>query len=98
MDEKFEIRLIRNAARGMRECADTLDKILADLTGAETAPKEGAVEKPVTLEDVRGLLADKSRAGHTAEVKALLIKHGADRLSGIDPANYAVLMADAEGL
>ena len=40
-------------------------------------------EKPLTLEQVRATLAEKSRAGHTAEVKALLLKHGADKLSDI---------------
>lgn len=56
------------------------------------------VEKPLTLEDVRAVLADKSRKGHTAEVKQLLVKHGADKLSEIDPEKYAVLLADAEVL
>lgn len=55
-------------------------------------------EKPLTLEEVRAVLAEKSRAGHTAEVKELLNKHGADKLSEIDPAEYAALLADAEVL
>ena len=55
-------------------------------------------EKPLTLEQVRAALAEKSRAGHTAEVKALLLKHGADKLSDIDPAEYPALLADAEVL
>ena len=54
--------------------------------------------KPLTLEQVRAALAEKSRAGHTAEVKALLIKHGADKLSDIDPAEYPALLAEAEVL
>ncbi len=52
-------------------------------------------EKPLTLEEVRAVLAEKSRAGHTAEVKALLTKHGADKLSDIDPAEYPALLAEA---
>jgi hypothetical protein len=54
--------------------------------------------KPLTLEQVRAALAEKSRAGHTSEVKALLIKHGADKLSDIDPAEYPALLAEAEVL
>ena len=54
--------------------------------------------KPLSLEQVRAALAEKSRAGHTAEVKALLIKHGADKLSDIDPAEYPALLAEAEVL
>lgn len=54
--------------------------------------------KPLTLEQVRAVLAEKSRAGHTAEVKALLIQHGADKLSEIDSAEYPALLAEAEVL
>ena len=54
--------------------------------------------KPLTLEQVRAVLAEKSRAGHTAEVRALLLKHGADKLSEIDPAKYPALLADTEVL
>mgnify|MGYP000305600539 CR=1 FL=1 len=53
--------------------------------------------KPLTLEQVRAALAEKSRAGHTAEVKTLLIKHGADKLSDIDPAEYPALLAEGGG-
>ena len=66
----------------------------------KTAAKkvEKAEPKPLTLEQVRAALAEKSRAGHTSEVKALLIKHGADKLSDIDPAEYPALLAEAEVL
>lgn len=59
---------------------------------------EKAEPKPLTVEQVRAALAEKSRAGHTSEVKALLIKHGADKLSDIDPAEYPALLAEAEVL
>lgn len=61
----------------------------------EQQPKE---EKPLTLEDVRAVCADKSRKGFTAEVKAILIKHGADKLSEVDPAEYKALLAEVEVL
>lgn len=70
----------------------------ADTKKAEPAPSPAPKEKPLTLEEVRAVLAEKSRAGHTAEVRALLIKHGADKLSDIDPAEYPALLADAEVL
>ena len=64
----------------------------------EETPVEKPKSKPLSLEPVRAALAEKSRAGHTAEVKALLIKHGADKLSDIDPAEYPALLAEAEVL
>lgn len=64
-----------------------------------TKKTEKPMEKPaLTLEQVRAALAEKSRAGHTAEVRALLMKHGADKLSEIDPVKYPALLADAEVL
>ena len=51
---------------------------------------------PMKLTDVRKILTGKSRAGYTAEVKALLRKHGAEKLSEIDPAEYEALAAEAE--
>lgn len=54
--------------------------------------------KPVSLETVRAVLAEKSRAGHTAEIRALLEKHGAGKLSEIAPAEYPALLEEAEAL
>ena len=62
------------------------------------AKKKAVKAKPLTLEEVRAVLAEKSRAGHTAEVKELLNKHGADKLSEINSSEYAALLADAEVL
>lgn len=64
----------------------------------QPAVKAEPEEKPLTLEEVRAVLAEKSRAGHTAEVKALLTKHGAEKLSEVDPTEYPALLADAEVL
>ena len=62
------------------------------------AAKQEPEEKPLTLEEVRAVLAEKSRSGHTEEVRELLAKHGADKLSEIDPAEYPALLAEAEVL
>lgn len=50
------------------------------------------------LEDVRAILADMSRKGYTAQIRELLLKYGAPKLSGISPANYKALMEDVKGL
>lgn len=73
-------------------------KAAAKKTAAKKTVKAEPEAKPLTLEEVRAVLAEKSRAGHTAEVKELLNKHGADKLSGINPSEYAALLADAEVL
>lgn len=88
-------------AQGGQEQPDqTTEERPAQEPEKKTAAKkeEKAEPKPLTLERVRAALAEKSRAGHTSEVKALLIKHGADELSDIDPAEYPALLAEAEVL
>ena len=88
-------------AQGGQEQPDqTTEERPAQEPEKKTAAKkeEKAEPKSLTLERVRAALAEKSRAGHTAEVKALLIKHGADKLSDIDPAEYPALLAEAEVL
>ena len=47
---------------------------------------------------MRAYLAEKSRLGFTAEIRNLLQKYGATKLSLIDPAHYQALLADAEVL
>ena len=44
------------------------------------------------------MLAEKSRAGHTAAIRELLRKHGAEKLSLVDPQHYEALLKDVEGL
>ena len=68
---------------------------VADGLEAPEAPKQ---IETVSLEKVRGVLADKSRAGHTAEIKAIIGKYGADRLSAVDPKHYPQILKEAEGL
>ena len=73
-------------------------KVPAKKTAAIESKKTEPEELTLKLEQVRAVLADKSRKGHTAEVKELLIKYGANKLSDIDPKNYKALLADAEVL
>lgn len=55
-------------------------------------------EKPPTLAAVRAVLAEKSRSGKTAQLKELLIKHGDEKLSEINPQEYKSLLAEVEVL
>ena len=75
----------------------------ADEMPAETTPVKQPepvnTEEPktATMEEVRGLLAEKSRNGFRAEVKALLTAHGVEKLSEItDPAELGKLLGEAD--
>ena len=62
----------------------------------ETPEKALKKEKTLSLEDVRAVMADKSRKGYTAEVKALLTKRGVSKLSDVDVKDYEALLAEVE--
>ena len=54
--------------------------------------------KAVTFVELRSRLAEISRAGHTAEIKELIAKYGAEKLSDVAETDYAALLTEAEGL
>lgn len=91
------IKDLRSAAATINEVANTLAEMFSTTTD-ETPDTAVPSEPQLTLEQVRAVLADKSRKGHTAEIRSLLQKYGAAKLSGIDPAHYKALLADAEVL
>ena len=87
---------LRSAAAAINEATTWLSEQFRGSVPVEVELQP--VEPALTLEVVRAVLADKSRAGFTAQIRSLLQKHGADKLSGIDPANYKALLSDAEDL
>ena len=94
---ELAIKDLRSAVATINEVANTLADMFS--TTADEAPDAATPAEPqLTLEQVRAVLADKSRMGATAEIRALLQKYGAAKLSGIDPVNYKALVADAEVL
>ena len=67
--------------------------------------REGLIRKQpvkkkqtVPLEKIRGILAEKSRNGYTAQVRAIIQSFGAERLSEIDPSQYEAVLKKAEVL
>lgn len=86
--------------RELRDIASSINGVANWLTeafgGSGDIPEEP--EKALTLEEVRAVLAKKSRDGFTAQIRDLLLKYGAGKLSEIDPASYKALVADAEVL
>ena len=91
------IEELRSAAAAISDAADRLTKMFSEEPQTADAPASPS-EPELTPEQVRAVLADKSRKGHTAEIRALLQKYGAAKLSGIDPVHYKALLTDAEVL
>jgi len=73
-------------------------KAAGEVTGEVTREVTPAPAPAVTLEQVRAVCAAKSNSGKAAEVKALLQKFGATKLTDVDPAKFADLLTAAEAL
>lgn len=101
MGKMSELSLL---VKELNQCGETLIGISQSLASMfsssdEPTPEESAPEeKATTLEEVRAVLAEKSRDGHTAKIRELLQKYGADKLSEINASDYSALLAEAEVL
>lgn len=94
----------------LAECYENLAKSYRDLAEADNGDlppwqgesckeeKQQEVEPTVDITAVRKVLAEKTQAGKSDEVKALLLKYGANKLSAIAPENFSSLLKDAEEL
>lgn len=100
-DMAMTIEELRSAAAAINEAASWLVEQFSGT--ADSAPVEKPASKEekkpeLKFEDVRAVLAEKSRAGHTAAIRTLLQKYGASKLSAVDPKHYDALLKDAEVL
>ncbi|MBB3025641.1 hypothetical protein [Trueperella pyogenes] len=62
------------------------------------APAPNPAVAPVSLEQVRTVLARLSQAGQTAQVRELIQAAGASKLSEVDPSKYGQLLEQAEAI
>ena len=55
-------------------------------------------ESPVTIPQIRAVLAEKSQAGLTEKVRELIQSYGVKKLSEISPEKYSEVLAAAKAL
>ena len=79
------------------EYINTFEKIC---TGSEPQkePEPVKEEKPVDRPEVRAKLAELTRLGFSDEVRELLQKHGAERLSAVPDTDLPALLKEAEAI
>ena len=97
-----KIKLALEVAEDLRALAVSIEALANAMQSSESASPETAVElpktDPVTIEKVRAVLAEKSQSGKQAQVKALITKFGAKKLTDIDPDCYEQLLKEAGDL
>ena len=90
---------LASLAAELETCGQTLLKLAEALRAKEeTLAPEPQKNEPtkLTLEEVRKVAADKSRQGFTEEVRNLIHRYGAEKLSGLDAAKYEAFLKDLE--
>lgn len=99
------IKLLMEVKKDAENLASSIGVLLSAIESdsdtsneGETRTKAKVEEKAYELEEVRKILADKSRLGHTAKIRELLEKYGAKKLSEIEPSKYKDLVTDVEKL
>lgn len=99
-----KVKLLLDVVSDMRHLADSLESVADSIAGNTPEPQnadsmpEKHTPPPVTIDQVRAVLAEKSGDGKTAEVKALLYKYDAGKLSGVKPEDYPALLEEARKL
>lgn len=87
--------------KDLRDAASSINSIanyLCDLFMAEENSTPEPEKKAMTFEEVRAILAQKSRDGFKDQIREILTKHGSSKLSGVDPAEYDAVVAEVEAL
>lgn len=80
--------LILQVAKDLYKLAEHIDSLF----------KVEADKKTISLEEVRSVLAEKSQAGKGPEIRALIEKYGADKLTDLEPSYYEALLNEVEAL
>lgn len=100
-----KIELLLGMVQDIRSLADKIQSFCEALNENDSAieskpdePKERQPHNEITLEEVRAVLAEKSQLGMTADVRKIIQKYGARKLSEVSNQYYAAIMKDAEVL
>jgi len=101
MKEAQIVATIHRIGKDIIALADCLATyVKEEQTNAEDMVTSVTEETPaapaIKLEDVRTVLAEISRSGKTAQMKELLGRFGASKLSDVKPEDYAALLAAAK--
>ena len=93
-----KMKLMQNLIDDMKALTNTLEKIVQLENIKEDNCKEdnNKEEKILTLEEVRAVLAQKSKEGFTDKVRDLINYYGCHKLSEIDSKYYAEILQKVE--
>ncbi len=97
----IESPVLVEVLKGLVEAVQSSGKSVSEIETVEVIKNEVEVVMTaplITIEEVRASLAKLSQSGKQKEVKALIEKYGAKKLTDIEASQYSDLMKEAEGL
>ena len=96
----LQIKELRSCGESIIEIANALAEMFSSQAAEDTPPKPDSKAEPKApaFEEVRHRMTVIAQAGYSAEVKALITKYGARKLSDIDPSKYEELLKEADAL
>ena len=94
-----KLKLALDIVEDLRGLAISIETLVKSMQGTddlvETATTVAPINskpEPITLEQIRAVLAEKSYNGKQLEVKALITEFGGNKLTDIDPSKYEELL------
>ena len=91
--------IVAEGLRGLAKAeGGTKEKAVKAQKQEQPEKAEVQQESPATLEGIRALMAQKTQEGKSKEIKELLQKYGAAKLSAVKPEDYPALMQEAQVL
>lgn len=92
-------KLLKQVIDDLKQLVSSLEELSDALSQSELKEKVVSNDTPVvTLEDVRAVLAEKSRLGFTKNIKQIITDLGASKLSDVKESDYVSLLKKAEVL
>ena len=85
---------------GLIRAANAIREIFSAEAEPAAQPEESREEpsQRYTFAEVRKAFSAKSHAGYTEQIRALITRYGADKLSAVKEEDYPALMADLEAI
>lgn len=92
-------KLLKQVVDDLKQLVSSLEELSESLSQSESPVHVVIKDTPVvTLEDVRAVLAEKSRLGFTKDIKQIITDLGASKLSDVKESDYVSLLKKAEVL
>lgn len=92
-------KLLKQVIDDLRQLASSLEELSDAVSQSESQEKVVIKDtNVVSLEDVRAVLAEKSRLGFTKDIKQIITDLGASKLSEVKESDYVTLLKKAEVL